>query len=82
MTTPRTRPSLPPRIAYYLRHLLAGRFQVRRFRVLPESGEIPPRHDEPLMLPKGTLIIVDSSVPAVILTRESQTDSKRSKKER
>ena len=37
---------------------------------------------QPLMLPKGTLIIVDSSVPAVILTRESQTDSKRSKKER
>ena len=56
MTTPRTRPSLPPRIAYYLRHLLAGRFQVRRFRVLPESGEIPPRHDEPLMLPKVALL--------------------------
>lgn len=56
MATPRTRPSLPPEIAYYRRHLLAGRFQVRQFRVLPESGEIPPRHDQRLMLPKTDLL--------------------------
>ena len=37
---------------------------------------------QPLMLPKGTLIEVHSSVPAVILTGESQTASKRSKKDR
>jgi hypothetical protein len=36
----------------------------------------------PMLLPKGTLIAVHSSVPAVILTGESQTESKRSKKER
>src|SRR5437899_11036080 len=51
MTTQRTRPSLPPEIAYYRRHLLAG-----RFRVLPASGDIPPRHDERLMLPKAALL--------------------------
>ena len=51
MTTQRTRPSLPPKIAYYRRHLLAG-----RFRVVPGSGEIPSRHDRPLMLPKAALL--------------------------
>ena len=51
MTTQRTRPSLPPKIAYYRRHLLAG-----RFRVAPVSGEIPPRHDQRLMLPKAALL--------------------------
>jgi len=51
MTTQRTRPSLSPEIAYYRRHLLAG-----RFRLLPASGEIPPRHDRPLMLAKSALL--------------------------
>jgi len=51
MTSQRTRPSLPPKIAYYRRHLLAG-----RFRVAPVSGEIPPRHDQRLMLPKAALL--------------------------
>jgi len=51
MTTQRTRASLSPEIAYYRRHLLAG-----RFRLLPASGEIPPRHDRPLMLPKAALL--------------------------
>jgi hypothetical protein len=37
---------------------------------------------QPMILPKGTLIAVHSSVPAVILTEESQTASKRSKKDR
>jgi len=37
---------------------------------------------QPMLLPKGTLITVHSSVPAVILTGESQTASKRSKKDR
>jgi hypothetical protein len=37
---------------------------------------------QPMILPKGTLLAVHSSVPAVILTAESQTASKRSKKDR
>jgi hypothetical protein len=37
---------------------------------------------KPMILPKGTLLAVHSSVPAVILTGESQTESKRSKKDR
>jgi hypothetical protein len=37
---------------------------------------------QPMLLPKGTLIAVHSSVPAVILTGESQTASKRSKNDR
>jgi hypothetical protein len=36
----------------------------------------------PMMLPKGTLVAVYSSVPAVILTAEPYMESKRSKKER
>jgi len=56
MTSQRTRPSLPPEIAYYRRHLLAGRFRLVPFRVLPASGDIPPRHDERLMLPKAALL--------------------------
>jgi hypothetical protein len=51
MPTQLTRPSLPPTIAYYRRHLLAG-----RFRVMPASGEIPTRHDERLTLPKADLL--------------------------
>src|SRR5207245_10759887 len=56
MTSQRTRPSLPPEIAYYRRHLLAGRFRLAPFRVLPASGDIPPPHDERLMLPKAALL--------------------------
>jgi hypothetical protein len=37
---------------------------------------------QPIMLPKGTLIAVHSSTPAVILTGESHIESKRSKKDR
>jgi hypothetical protein len=37
---------------------------------------------QPIMLPKGTLIAVHSSAPAVILTGESHIESKRSKKDR
>ena len=51
MTTQRTRFSVPPKIAYYRRHLLAG-----RFRVVPVSGEIPPQHDRSLMLAKSALL--------------------------
>jgi len=51
MTTPRTRSSLPPKVAYYRRHLVAG-----RFRVVTGSGEIPPRHECRLMLPKAVLL--------------------------
>jgi hypothetical protein len=51
MTTQRTRPQLPPEIAYYRRHLLAG-----RFRVAPASGEVPPRQEQRLVLPKAALL--------------------------
>src|SRR2546426_12830961 len=61
MTTQRTRPSLSPEIAYYRRHLLAGRFRLVPFRVLPASGDIPPRHDERLMLPKAALLCAPES---------------------
>ena len=37
---------------------------------------------QPMVLPKGTLIAVYSGVPAVILTGEPYTESKRSKKDR
>jgi len=37
---------------------------------------------QPIMLPKGTLIAVRSEAPAVILTGEPHTESKRSKKDR
>jgi hypothetical protein len=37
---------------------------------------------QPMTLPKGTLLAVHSSVPAVILTGDSQTASKRSKNDR
>ena len=56
MTTQRTRPSLPPEIAYYHGHLLAGRFRVLPLRVVPASTENRPRHDEPLRLPKAALL--------------------------
>jgi hypothetical protein len=56
MTTQRARPSLPPEIAYYRRHLLAGRFRMLPFRVLPPSDENRPGHDEPLTLPKAELL--------------------------
>ena len=36
----------------------------------------------PILLPRGTLLVVHSSVPAVILTGESQRESRRSKKDR
>ena len=38
--------------------------------------------EQPIVLPKGTLIAVHSSVPAVLLTAESYTETKRSKKDR
>ena len=37
---------------------------------------------QPMVLPKGTLIAVHASVPAVILTGEPYMESKRSKKDR
>jgi hypothetical protein len=37
---------------------------------------------QPILLPKGALLAVHSDVAAVILTRESHTESKRSKKDR
>src|SRR5437867_2776328 len=51
MITQLTRLSLPPKIAYYRRHILAG-----RFRMVPASGQIVPPRDRPLILPKATLL--------------------------
>lgn len=56
MLARRTRQSLPPTIAYYRRHLLAG-----RFRVVPASGDSPQRQGPRLMLPKASLLRVPES---------------------
>ena len=50
MSTARARQSLPPKIAYYRRHLLAG-----RFRVVPGPGDMS-RQEHRLMLPKAALL--------------------------
>ncbi len=63
-----TRPSLPPKLAYYRRHLLAG-----RFRMVPASSAIPPQHQPRLMLPKAALLKAPESPAfraAILLSKE------------
>lgn len=56
MTTEPARPSLPPEIAYYRLHLLAGRFRLLPLRDVPAPGETRAQHAELLRLPKAALL--------------------------
>ncbi|MBI4543125.1 MAG: hypothetical protein HY705_08855 [Gemmatimonadetes bacterium] len=56
MTPEPSRPSLPPEIAYYRLHLLAGRFRALPLRAVPAPSETRSRHDQALRLPKAALL--------------------------